>query len=95
MGLQTFMFFIFILKFLFFFSPPPFDLQAELRQHRSKDRKRLGRQQRLLEGHMAPWLESTGPAEFRDSEQLKKTLQEYADWDLQDASGDLESDEYT
>jgi hypothetical protein len=44
---------------------------------------------------MAPWLESTGPAEFRDSEQLKKTLQEFADWDMLDASGDLETDDYT
>ncbi|KDR15147.1 collagen and calcium-binding EGF domain-containing protein 1-like [Zootermopsis nevadensis] len=75
--------------------PPPFDLQAQLRQHRSKDRKRLERQQRLLEGHVAPWLERTSPAEFRDSEHLKETLQEFADWDMQDASGDLESDEYT
>jgi hypothetical protein len=66
-----------------------------LRQHRTKDHKRLERQKQLLEGHVAPWLESTGPAEFHDSEQLKKTLQEFVDWDTQDASGDLESDEYT
>ncbi|PNF33834.1 hypothetical protein B7P43_G08597 [Cryptotermes secundus] len=75
--------------------PPAFDLQAELRQHRSKYRKRLERQQRLLEGHVAPWLESTGPAEFRDSEQPKKTLQEYMDWDEEDTSGDADSDEFT
>jgi hypothetical protein len=49
----------------------------------------------LLEGHVAPSLQSTGPAEFHDSDKLKRTLQEYADWDLQDASGDLDSDEYT
>jgi hypothetical protein len=65
-----------------------------LRQHRSKYRKRLERQQRLLEGHVAPWLESADPAEFRDSEP-KKTLQEYVDWDAEDASGDVDSDEYT
>jgi hypothetical protein len=80
---------------LLFFRPPAFDLQAELRKHRFKDRKRLERQQQLLEGRAAPWLQSTGPAEFRDSDHLKRTLQEYADWDLQDASGDLDSDEYT
>lgn len=40
-------------------------------------------------------MQSTGPAEFHDSDQLKRTLQEYADWDLQDASGDVDSDEYT
>lgn len=88
-------FFIHQLRVCCSFSPPAFDLQAELRQHRSKYRKRLERQQRLLEGHVAPWLESTGPAEFRDSEQPKRTSQEYVDWDEEDASGDADSDEFT
>jgi len=84
-----------VIQSCFSIRPPAFDLQAELRKHRSKDRIRLERQQQLLEGHVAPSLQSTGPAEFHDSDKLKRTLQEYADWDLQDASGDLDSDEYT
>ncbi|PSN49428.1 hypothetical protein C0J52_06593 [Blattella germanica] len=74
--------------------PPEFDLQGELRKHRSKDRKRLLRQQQLLQARVAPWLESTGPAEFQDSEQLKRTINEYADWDTQDSSGELDTEDY-
>jgi hypothetical protein len=33
-------------------------------------------------------------AQFRDSEP-KKILQEYVNWDTEDASGDVDSDEYT
>ena len=80
--------------YLLSYRPPALDIQAELRQYRQKGRRRLLRQQRLLQARTMSWLESTGPEEFRDSEQLTRTIQEYVDMDTPESSGEIDNEEY-
>lgn len=78
---------------MFVCRPPQFDFHTILKDHRKKERKRLEKQNRLLQGHVAPPAQRTNWRAFlQDPEEFKDlTLTILEDYDTLESSGDVDT----